>query len=427
MVYVEPVMINVEDARARILANVARLAAADLPLSEALGLTLAEDVRATFDIPPLDNTAMDGYAVQASSVAGATLAHPVELRVIGEVAAGYVFDGKVEPGTAVRIMTGAPVPAGADAIVPFEETDEALGVRPRASAEAAARVQIFKAAVPGANVRRAGGDVHAGELVMPEGTVLGAAHAGVLASLGRTHVRVTRRPRVAILATGDEVVEPGQPRADGSIYDSNSFSIAAMVLANGGIPIRLGIARDTIKDLTEKVHAGMQADLLVTAAGVSRGDFDVVKDVLAREGEIGFWTVNMRPGKPLAFGVLQQGDRRVPHLGLPGNPVSAMVTFELFGRAAIQKMLGRPVQDRPRIRAITRDRLIMDDSRRFFARCRVTQENGVWTASLAGSQSSNALSAMARANGLIIVPENSPDVPAGSEVDVLMLDWEHGA
>lgn len=419
-------MISIEEARERILANFARLDAVEQPILESIGQCIAEDVRATFNIPPLDNTAMDGYAVQASDTVGASESEPVELDVIGELAAGYVFEGPVGSGQAVRIMTGAPIPPGADSIVPFEETDETGRGVPSKVGHTSGRVRVFKGALPGNNIRRAGEDVIAGTTVIAEGTVLRAPHIGVLASLGRSMVRVTRRPVVAILSTGDEVLEPGEPRGPSQIYDSNSYSIAAMVLRNGGIPMRLGIARDTIEDLTAKVREGMKADMLITSAGVSRGDFDVVKEVLAREGRIDFWLVNMRPGKPLAFGVFEDGERRVPHIGLPGNPVSAMITFELFGRAAIQTMMGRPVKDRPIIRAVTRDRIRMSDERRFFARCIVSQEDGRWVASLSGSQGSGVLSALARGNGLAIVPEGRPDVQPGTEVDVLMLDWDHG-
>lgn len=418
-------MISVEEARERILANFSRLEAVEQPILESLGQTLAEDVDALFDIPPLDNTAMDGYAVQAESTAGASELEPVELDVIGELAAGYVFEGGVGQGQAVRIMTGAPIPSGADSIVPFEETDESGRGVPSKVGPTEGRVRVLKAAHPGNNIRRAGEDVRAGTTVVPEGAVLRPPHIGVLASLGRATVRVTRRPLVAILSTGDEVLEPGQERGASQIYDSNSYSIAAMVLRNGGVPMRLGIARDTIEDLTAKVHEGMKADMLITSAGVSRGDFDVVKEVLAREGRIDFWTVNMRPGKPLAFGVFEEGGRRVPHIGLPGNPVSAMVTFELFGRPAMQTMMGRPVKDRPMIRAVTRDRIRMTDERRFFARCTVTQEDGRWVASLSGSQGSGVLTTLARGNGLAVVPEGRPDVQPGEEVDVLMLNWEH--
>jgi len=417
-------MITVEEARERVLQNFRRLEPEERPLLEALGQVTTEDVRAGFDIPPLDNTAMDGYAVRAADTDGASESSPVELRVIGELAAGYLFDGEVVPGTVVRIMTGAPLPAGADSIVPFEETDETGRGVPSKVGHTESRVRIFKAARPGNNIRRAGEDVRGGDVVVPAGTLLRPAHIGVLASLGHPTVRVTRRPLVAILSTGDEVLEPGQPRGPGQIYDSNASSIAAMVLRNGGIPLRLGIARDTVEDLTAKVREAMQADMLVTTAGVSRGDFDVVKEVLAREGRIDFWTVNMRPGKPLAFGVFENGGKRVPHIGLPGNPVSSMVTFELFGRPALQTMLGRPVRERPIVRAITRDRIRMSDERRFFARCLVTREGEGYLASLSGSQGSGVLTSMARGNGLAVIPEGSPDVQPGSEVEVLMLDWE---
>lgn len=425
MTFTHAAMISIEEARERILASVARLPVEEQPLLQALGQTLAADVRATFDIPPLDNTAMDGYAVQAASTTGASESNPIELHVTGELAAGYVYRGRVEPGTAVRIMTGAPVPQGADTIVPFEETDEHGRGVPSKVGDTDSRVRVLKAAGPGNNIRRAGEDVRAGEVVIPAGTVLRPAHIGVIASLGLPTVSVIRRPVVAILSTGDEILEPGQPRGEGQIYDSNSYSVAAMVLKNGGIPLRLGIAHDTIESLTEKVREGMQADLLITSAGVSRGDFDVVKDVLAREGRVDFWTVNMRPGKPLAFGVFEQGGARVPHIGLPGNPVSSMVTFELFGRPAMQKMMGRPVRDRPTIQAVTQDRIRMSDERRFFARVIVEPDGDGWIARLSGSQGSGVLTTMARGTGLAVIPENSPDVQPGSTVTVLMLDWEH--
>lgn len=421
-------MMPVEEARERILAVVHRLEPEERPILDALGQTLAEDVVATFDIPPLPNTAMDGYAVVAASTAGASGDHPVELRVTGQLAAGYVFAGEVRPGTAVRIMTGAPMPAGADAIVPFEETDEHGFDVPSGAGALDTTVRVLKAASPGANIRSAGEDVHAREVVLPRDTVLGAAHIGVLASVGRTHVRVTRRPVVAILSTGDEIVPPGEPLRPGTIYDSNTYSIASAVRAAGGVPRLLGIAHDTIDDLTPRIRAGLDADLVVTSAGVSRGDFDVVKEVLRREGSIGFHLVNMRPGKPLAFGVLHDpaSGREVPHLGLPGNPVSSLVVFELFGRFALQKMLGRPLAERPTVTAITRDRLRMSDDRRFYARVVVQREGDGYTCALAGSQSSGVLSALARANGLAVIPAGHADVQPGEAVEVMLLDADGG-
>ncbi|MBI2723701.1 MAG: molybdopterin molybdotransferase MoeA [Chloroflexi bacterium] len=414
-------MISVEEALGRILSFVALLPAEDTPILDALGQVVAEDVLSGMDIPPLDNTAMDGYAVRAADTAGATDATPVTLAVAGELAAGYVYDGTLAPGTALRIMTGAPMPAGADAVVPFEETDEPSGRDFGTFAKSRSTVGILKAADAGANIRRAAEDVHRGQLIMPRGTVIHPPQVGVLASLGMATVRAHRRPVVAILSTGDEVREPGTPLAPGQIYDSNAYSIAAMVRENGGIPRRLGIARDTVEALTEKLRGGLDADMLVTTAGVSRGDYDVVKDVLAREGKVDFWTVRMRPGKPLAFGTFTSGGRQVPHIGLPGNPVSSMVSFELFGRPAIYKMLGRSDWQRRIVRATAVEAIANPDQRRTFARAIVTERDGRYTAALTGPQGSGILTSMAAANAFAVVPEDVPLVQPGDDVDVMLL------
>jgi molybdopterin molybdotransferase len=319
-------------------------------------------------------------------------------------------------------MTGAPIPRGADSVVPFEETDEPEGRAAGSFAKGSTDVGVLKTARPGANVRPAGEDVQRGDVVLRAGATIGPAQAGVLASLGQAMVRVFRRPVVAVLSTGDELLEPGAPLAPGKIYDSNAYSISAMITEAGGIPKRLGIATDTIEALTEKLRAGLDADMLITSAGVSRGDYDVVKDVLAREGEIDFWTVRMRPGKPLAFGAFPSGDRRVPHLGLPGNPVSSMMTFELFGRPAIYKMLGKSGWERPSVRATAKDRIENYDGRQVYARAILTLRDGRYYASLTGSQSSGVLTSMARANALAIVPEDMPAIEPGGEVECLLLD-----
>jgi molybdopterin molybdotransferase len=415
-------MISVEEALRRILAAINLLEIEEKPVLDALGQVVAEDVVSNIDIPPLDNTAMDGYAVRAADTDGASEQSPVTLRVVGELAAGYLFGGAVEPGAAVRIMTGAPMPRGADAVVPFEETDEPSGRAFGSFAKSRDAVGILKAASAGANIRRAAEDIRRGQAIIRAGAVLHPAQIGVLASLGNATVRVHRRPVVAILSTGDEVREPGQPLAPGQIYDSNAYSIAAMVLANGGVPKRLGIAKDTVEALTAKLREGLDADMLVTSAGVSRGDYDVVKDVLAKEGEVDFWTVRMRPGKPLAFGAFASGGRRVPHIGLPGNPVSSMVSFELFGRPAIFKMLGRSDWQRPRVRAIAEEAIPNTDGRRVFARAIVTQRDGRYYAALTGSQGSGVLTSMAVANALAVVPEDVPGVQPGDEVEVMLLD-----
>lgn len=416
-------MISIEEARERILEVVRPLEAETKRLEQALGQVLAQDITSTLTIPPHDNTAMDGYAVQAQDTAGAAPGTPVDLRVIGEVAAGHFFAGHVEPGTAVRIMTGAPIPLGADAVVPFEETDEPPGRSFGAFAKGRPGVGIRRAAREGDNIRRAGEDIRKGSLVMRAGTELRAAQIGVLASLGYRSVSVTRRPIVAVISTGDELQALDEPLAGGRIYDSNSYSVISLIEEAGGIPLSLGIARDTVEDLTDKIHAALQsADLLITTAGVSRGDYDIVKDVLEREGSVGFWSVRMRPGKPLAFGTFKAPDgRTVPHIGLPGNPVSAMVTFELFGRPAVYGLANRTGWERPVLRVTIADRLVNRDGRRFLARAIVRRRDGRYVASLTGPQGAGILTSMALANALVVCPEDTAVLEPGQEADAMLL------
>ena len=414
-------MLTVEQARERILSFFDALNPEEKPLLDALGQVLAEDAVSHYDIPPLDNSAMDGYAVQAESLTYASEASPVTLDVIGSVAAGHLPTDTVRPGTAVRIMTGAPIPDGADTVVPFEDTDE---VERKQAGRSMAEVAINIAVQQGADIRPAGQDVQKGQLVLEKGTVLRHAEIGVLASLGYSVVKVVRRPVVAILATGDELLEPGDEYGPGKIFNSNNYSLASGVLKYGGIPKVLGIARDNLDSMNAKLLEGLDADLLITSAGVSKGDYDMVKDVLAQHGKIDFWSVRMRPAKPLAFGTLSAPDgRQVPHLGLPGNPVSALVAFEQFGRSAMFKMLGKPVLQKPTIKAILDEPIYNTDGRRVFARAIITKTNGDYHAKLTGHQSSNLLTSMARANGLAICPEDLPKMDAGEVVDVQMLDW----
>ena len=414
-------MLSVEDALARILSFFHALEAEDKPILDALGQHLAEDAISQLDIPPLNNSAMDGYAVFAGSVKGAGEGSPVVLRVIGKVAAGELPTNEVSPGTAVRIMTGAPVPKGADAIVPFEDTDE---VARRDGSGDMSEIGINAEVEGGAYIRPAGQDVAKGQTVLKKGVALRPAEIGVLASLGHTKVRVIRRPVVAILATGDELLVPGEGHSPGMIYDSNSYSVAAGVLRYGGIPKVLGIAKDTLDSMNSSLREGLDSDMLITSAGVSKGDYDMVKDVLAQHGKIDFWSVRMRPAKPLAFGMLDAPDgRQVPHLGLPGNPVSALVAFEQFGRAAIYKMLGKTGYQKPVIEAVLDEPIYNTDGRRVYARAVVTKRNGTYHARLTGDQSSNLLTSMAGANGLAICPEDTPIKEAGEIVSVQMLDW----
>ena len=416
-------MLGVDEARERILAAVAPLPAVDVPLGDALGLVLAADVAADADLPPFANSAMDGFAVRALDTAGAGEETPVRLTVVGQAPAGYAPAIAVEPGTAVRIMTGAPLPSGADAVVRFEATDEAdhpgrhAGTRPnRLDA-----VAIRRAAQPGENIRPPGEDLRAGETVLRAGTRLHPAAIGLLAALGRERVRIHRRPRVAVLATGDEVCPLDQEPRPGQIRDSNGPMVAAFVAACGGEPAPLGIARDDRGDLRARLDAAGEAgvDLILTTGGVSIGDYDLVKDVLRETGRVDLWQVRLKPGKPLAFGRI--GDR--PLLGLPGNPVAAAVAFVEFARPAILRLLGRRDLDLPTVQARLRDSVDNRGGRRHYVRVHVEVGADGWEARLAGPPGAGLLGSLARANGLLVVPEGTAVARAGERYAVQLLDW----
>ena len=421
-------MLSVEEALEQVLKEFHPLEPERVPILDALGRVLAEDIYADMDIPPHANSSMDGYAVLADDTAGASRGTPVRLRVIGEIAAGYVTEVGVTPGTAIRIMTGAYIPPGADAVVRVEDTE--------AESE---WVSVFTVVPVGQYIRPAGEDVRRGELVLQRGTFVRPQEIGMLASLGYKEVSAVRRPRVAILATGDEVVEIDAPLAPGKIRNANGYSNAAQVVKCGGIPIMLGIARDQVGELTEKIRAGLAhgVDLFLTSGGVSVGDFDMVKKVLAAEGEVNFWRVRMKPGKPLAFGRLShpqwgeefppplgrgEGGESVPILGLPGNPVSVMVSFEMFARPAILKMLGMTDWERPTVEATLMDEVKQKDGRRHYLRVRVEEHEGEYRATLTGGQGSGILSSMVKANALAILPAEWTHAPAGARVQVMMLD-----
>ena len=415
-------MIPVERALEMILEHIRVLEPEDRPLLDCLGQVLDADIRADEDIPPADNSAMDGFAVRAADMAGATPSAGIVLPVIDQVAAGYVSSRTVEPGTAIRIMTGATVPCGADAVVPFEDTDEATR---SARGEELSHIGVLVPVKEGANIRRHGEDIGRGQLVVGKGTVLRPSEIGVIASIGRSRVPVIRRPVVAILSTGDELVDVDEPLSPGKIRDSNSYTSAALVAKYGGIPMLLGIGRDSVASLNGLLDRALDADLLITSGGVSLGDYDMVKNVLSQRGEMRLWTVRMKPGKPSAFGMVRRGQERqgLPLLGLPGNPVSSMITFEQFVRPAIRKMLGLRTLTKPSIRAIIEDEILNSDGRRVYARVMVSRVGDGYRARLTGPQGSGILTSMARANGLAIVPEAVPQVRPGDTVVVQMLDW----
>lgn len=400
-------MISVKEALNRILEQIPTLGRERVGLLQAQGRVLAEDICSSRDIPPWDNSAMDGYAVRHADIAASSPAAPVQLKVLADLPAGTVFRGRVGPGEAVRIMTGAPLPAGADTVVPVEDTVKEDGF-----------ATILTGLPAGANIRRAGEDVVAGERVLEAGTVLRPAHAGMLASLRRSAVYVYQRPRVSVLSTGDELLEIDEPWQEGKIINSNSYSISGQVLECGAEPLQLGIAKDRREDLSARLKEGLVADILVTTGGVSVGDYDLVKGLLKEMGQMNFWKVSMRPGQPLAFGCLSGK----PLFGLPGNPVSCMVSFEQFIRPALLKMAGFSRIFRPSLRAVLKEGLSKKTGLTYFVRCRLVEEQGKLYATTTGEQGSGMLSSMVRAQGLLVLPAEAAAVQKGEEISVIPLD-----
>ena len=403
-------MISVEEALERILAEIMPLDVVQVPLAESLGQVLAQEVIAQEDMPPFANSAMDGFAL-LSKDSQPRGGQPPRLRVTGGVAAGYVADHAVTGGTAIRIMTGAPVPPGADAVIQVELT--------RSDDPQSEWVEILEAVAPGNNIRPAGEDMQRGQTILERGSEIGPWEIGILATLGWATVPVVRRPHVAILGTGDEVIDVDEPLQPGKIRNSNSYLLEAAVRRAGAIPHRLGVARDTVESLRKKFTEAMQSDLIITSGGVSVGDFDLVKNIMTEQGAINFWRINMRPGKPVAFGHIG----KVPLLGLPGNPVSAAVTFELFGRPVIRKMSGYTHLLRPQIEVLVEDGVSDRAMRRHYVRARVEWRDGRYVAHTTGNQGSNIMTSLLNANALVIVPEGGVEVHPGDTAKAMMLQW----
>jgi molybdopterin molybdotransferase len=393
-------MISVLDGQNRILTQIRRTTPLEfLLLGRALGRVVAEDVRAPFDVPPTDNSAVDGYAVGSADIPAAGTR---DLAVVAELAAGSVFDGALLPGQAVRIMTGAPIPQGADTVYPQEVVTRREG----------GRVGIGPTA-KGANVRMRGEDIHAGTIVIERGTVLRPQEVGLIASLGQVQVSVHRRPRVVLLSTGDEVVEPGRARTPGQIYDANRFTLGGSIEQCGGEVVDLGIVPDREDELRARlIDAGATGDVVVTSGGVSVGAHDLVKDVLEAIGAIEFWQVAMQPGRPLAFGRIGSAH----FFGLPGNPVASMLAFMLFVRPALYKLGGRRRLFPDVYEARTTETLRKKKGRREFKRGIVSFRDGAWEVRTTGPQGSGILSSMAAGNCLIVLEEERGDVAAGETV-----------
>ena len=394
--------LSVDEALERILAKVQTLDAAPTELLDALGATLGADVVATGDVPPFRNSAMDGYAVIGADVADV----PATLRVVGDIAAGAVPSRPIVRGEAMRIMTGAPMPDGADTIVRVEDTDNGTSA-----------VLIRAATRVGTSVRAAGEDLRQGETVLTRGTVLRAAEIGVLATIGSKTVSVIRRPRVAVLSTGDELVDLDDPLRPGQIRDANRYSLSAAARAAGATPVPLGIVRDTAEELRRALReAASKADVIVTSGGVSVGDHDHVKPVVDELGSMDFWSIAIRPGRPLAFGQIDG----TLIFGLPGNPVSSLLGFELFVRPALLKMAGRRLLQRPRVTARLDDTIDTPPGLRFFARG--IYDPATSTVRSTGPQGSGILRSMALANCFIDIPDTVQHVGRGESVTVIRTD-----
>ncbi|WP_156727042.1 molybdotransferase-like divisome protein Glp [Streptomyces apocyni] len=418
-----------------ILAAVRPLEPIELQLLDAQGCVLVDDITVPVSLPPFDNSSMDGYAVRTADVAGASEEFPAALEVIGDVAAGSAGGLTVGPGQAARIMTGAPLPPGAEAVVPVEWTDGGLGEGPvgtmtphsAAPEGASGEVSVYRPAAARAHVRARGSDVQAGERALAAGTVLGPPQIALLAAIGRARVRVRPRPRVVVLSTGSELAQPGEELTEGRIYDSNSFALTAAARDAGALAYRVGAVADDAETLRATIEDQLiRADLLVTTGGVSVGAYDVVKEALSQVGDedeagsgIEFRKLAMQPGKPQGFGSI--GPDHTPLLALPGNPVSSYVSFELFARPAIRALMGLPDVHRETVRAVLRAEKALSSpaGKRQFLRGSYAPGEG--TVTPVGGAGSHLIAALAQADALIVIPEDTTEVEPDTELDVVLL------
>lgn len=408
-------LLSVEQARERILSQLNPVGIETIPLAACVNRVLGADIIAADDLPLFDNSSMDGFAIRAADTSTAAPDSRVTLRVVADIPAGSTPTISLAPGQAARIMTGAHMPQGADAVIPVEDTD----FHDRSSGTLAPEtISVEKIVKRGDNVRPRGMDVRAGDSVLKKGNSLKPQDVGLLAMLGFPKVEVYKRPLVALLSSGDELLEAGAPLESGKIRDSNSYMLASLVESAGAEVLRLGIAKDnreSVQGLLEQAVL-LRADLILTSAGVSVGAFDYVKDVVEANGSLNFWRVNMRPGKPLAFGEY----RGIPFIGLPGNPVSAFVGFEVFVRDAIQRLGGASDGDRRRVRVRSEEE-ILSDGRESYLRAIVREENGLLVAKLTGHQGSGNLLSLVQANALLIIPAGVKCVPADQEVEAWLF------
>lgn len=397
----------VEEALKIVLDSVKVLGTERIPMQDSYGRVLAEDIHSGIYLPPWDNSAMDGYAVRWEDIKGASKDRPGKLRIVSDVRAGVMPDKPVRQGEAIRIMTGAPVPDGADTVVRVEDTKYEGDV-----------VTIFRSGKKGENIRKKGENVKKGDSVLEKGTLIGPGQLGSMAMVGKPVVTVYRRPAVMVMSTGDELADLDEALTENKIPNSNSYAVASQVLDAGGVPYNLGIARDNKESLREKIGQGLAGDMLIVSGGVSVGQYDFVKDILKEYGiDMKFWTVGIRPGHPIAFGTV--GDR--PIFGLPGNPVSTMVTFEVFVRPALLKMGGYTSIFRPVVDAVAEEEFSDRPGRTHYVRSIVRYENGKYYVRSTGTQGSGVLMSMAYANCFMVLPPDKEKVLPGETVKIQLL------
>jgi molybdopterin molybdotransferase len=413
-------MLSVKEAQQRILSHFKPLESTFVPLDAALGRILSQDIQSNHELPSFDNSSVDGFAVRTADLASAGKDNPVTLKVVADIPAGSVSELILSNGQAARIMTGAPVPAGADAVVMVEDTDsnhQAVG------SAAPTSVQVFTTIRPGESIRRRGTDISRGQVILAAGSSLRPQDIGMLAMLGIASVPVSIKPKVAILSSGDELVPVELPLQPGKIHDSNTHTLSALAQNAGCEVLRLGVAADRadeVKGLLDRA-ADLAPDMIISSAGVSVGAFDYMRDVVESSGSLNFWKVNMRPGKPLAFGSY----RDIPFFGLPGNPVSSFVNFLIFIQPALDLMKGTTSASRSRVKVVLREG-IESDGRESYLRARVTHENGRNLATLTGHQGSGNLFSLVQANALLIIPSGVKSCPPGSEVEAWILENSNG-
>ena len=410
-------MLSVEDAREKILSKFEILNPTQINILDSVGSIVSEDIISEINVPPLDNSAMDGYAVIKDDLINADDENIIYLDVIEEIPAGSIPKLSLSTGQASRIMTGAPIPSGSDAVVPFEDTNE---LENNDKSKIGIKISVKNLE----NIRKKSEDIKKGSIIIKKGSLITSATIGVMASIGLEKVSVIRKPIIGILSTGNELLEPGEKNQDGKIYNSNTYTLSSLVKEFGATPLIQKHALDKVEDLEKKLKKLRDVDLIVTSAGVSKGDYDIVKDVLYKNGDINLWSVNMRPAKPLAFGIITIDGKKIPLLGVPGNPVSAMIAFEKFGRYAIDKMKGKPLKNRPIIKANLESDIINHDGRRLYSRVKVIVDSSSKVIAIPiKNQSSGVLTSMHEANGLAICPSDIDILKKGEKIDVEMFNW----